>query len=402
MSKESFRDWKPAPKSLEMVQTINSIIKGYQAKGYKLTLRQLYYQLVSRDIIPNQQKEYAKLSALLTNARMSGRVDWNAIEDRIRVPYLPYWAHSPADAISDIIRSYRRDRQSGQEVYIELWVEKDALSGVLKRITSKYHVNLMVNRGYSSASAMYDSANRLKQAMERGQACYIFYLGDHDPSGLDMDRDIRTRLSEFGVDVEVKRIALTGAQIKRYNPPPNPTKLSDSRAQGYIAEYGRTCWEVDALNPEVLNELVTREIEEVIDVDKYARILEKERKDKDKLKQYSEQREDDEEEDDDETGPIEMNSQAGKALLFREMSEYEYEDKESAEHAGWDVGSIDISCPICGAVHENTGLHDGDRFATKKILYEEHILEEHTQEEFEEWKRREVDMIEDTEDDDDE
>lgn len=298
MSKEAFREWKPAPKSLEMVKTINAIIKSYQEKGYKLTLRQLYYQLVSRDIIPNQQKEYAKLSALLTNARMSGMVDWNAIEDRIRVPYLPYWAHSPADAINDIIQSYRRDRMTGQEVYIELWVEKDALSGVLKRITSKYHVNLMVNRGYSSASAMYDASKRLQRAMNDDKKCYIFYLGDHDPSGMDMDRDIRDRLTEFGCDVEVKRIALIGEQIRKHNPPPNPTKLSDSRAQGYIAEYGRTCWEVDALNPEVLNELVTEAIESVIDVDRYYDMLDEEDKDKDKLRKYAEQ--DDEEGDTDE------------------------------------------------------------------------------------------------------
>lgn len=298
MSKESFRDWKPSPKSVEMVKTINNIIKGYQDKGYTLTLRQLYYQLVSRDIIPNQQKEYAKLSALLTNARMSGLVDWTAIEDRIRVPYLPYWAHNPEDAISDIISSYRRDRMDGQDVYIELWVEKDALSGVLKRITSRYHVNLMVNRGYSSASAMYDAGNRLKEALDDGKKCYIFYLGDHDPSGMDMDRDIRTRLTEFGADVEVKRIALTGAQIKEHDPPPNPTKMSDSRSKGYIEEYGRTCWEVDALNPEILNELVTEEIEAVIDIDRYDEMLEKEETDKDKLRRYSEQKPVDEEEDD--------------------------------------------------------------------------------------------------------
>lgn len=300
MSRESFRDWKPSPKSEAMVETINGIIKAYQDKGYKLTLRQLYYQLVSRDIIPNQQREYAKLSALLTNARMSGRVDWNAIEDRIRVPYLPYWAHSPEDAIRDIIRSYRRDRQEGQDVYIELWVEKDALSGVLKRITSRYHVKLMVNRGYSSASAMYDSAIRLKRAMERGQTCYIFYLGDHDPSGMDMDRDIRSRLAEFGADVTVKRIALTMNQINKYTPPPNPAKMSDSRSKGYIEEFGRTCWEVDALNPEVLDELVTEEIEAVIDVEMYDDMLDKEADDKVKLRRYSEQKPDDEEEDDEE------------------------------------------------------------------------------------------------------
>jgi hypothetical protein len=264
--------------------TINSIIDEYAAQGYRLTLRQLYYQLVSRDIIPNQQKEYAKLSGVLVKGRMAGIVDWYAIEDRIRKPYIPYSVDGIDDAIKDTIDQYRLDRQDGQEVYIELWVEKDALSGVLRRITEKYHVNLMVNRGYSSCTAMYDASRRIKTAESDGKEAHIFYLGDHDPSGLDMVRDIRARLEEFQVTPEVHHIGLTSEQIKQYNPPPNPAKFSDPRAKDYMAKFGKTSWEVDALKPEVLHQLVEDSILEIIDNDLYESQIEQEEKDKTKLK----------------------------------------------------------------------------------------------------------------------
>ena len=150
--KEKFREIKLSKKNLEKLNKINSIIQEYEADGYRMTLRQLYYQLVSRDIIPNEQKEYAKISTLLKEGRMAGIVDWHAIEDRLRVPYLPYWYISPKEAIDDVAETYRLNRQWRQKIHVEVWVEKDALSGVLKRITSKYHVNLLVNRGYGSVT----------------------------------------------------------------------------------------------------------------------------------------------------------------------------------------------------------------------------------------------------------
>jgi len=282
----------------ERLELINKIIEEYAEEGYKLTLRQLYYQLVSRDIIANRVQEYAKLSTLLVKARMAGVVDWDAIEDRLRRPFLPYWVTDVEDAIQDTVRQYRLDRQEGQEVYIELWVEKDALSGVLKRITSKYHINLMVNRGYSSLSAMYDAFNRF---MHVGKKTLILYLGDHDPSGLDMVRDIRERLQEFGMthydqedfeeaygegDFTIKHIGLTKEQIEQYNPPPNPAKLTDPRAKAYIREHGPTSWEVDALNPQVLHELVSSNVEDMINMDLFDEKIIQEEKDKKTLSSF--------------------------------------------------------------------------------------------------------------------
>lgn len=285
--KKKFRDKLHLNKNNEkQLMIINKIIDEYAEEGYTLTLRQLYYQLVSRDIIPNQQKEYAKLSSLLVKGRMAGIVDWEAIEDRIRVPFLPYWVTDIKDAINDTIEQYRLDRQKNQDVYIELWVEKDALSGVLRRITSHYHINLMVNRGYSSCTAIHDAYQRLKRYEIEGKQTYILYLGDHDPSGLDMIRDIKERLEEFGVYPEVRHIGLTQQQIKKFNPPPNPAKITDPRAKWYISEFGKTSWEVDALNPKVLHQLVRDNVEKLIDMDLFNKQVKKEEIDKKKLRKY--------------------------------------------------------------------------------------------------------------------
>jgi hypothetical protein len=287
--RETFReDLHMSEANKKRLTVINDIIEEYNAQNYRLTLRQLYYQLVSRDVIPNKTEEYAKLSVLLGKGRMAGFVDWDSIEDRIRRPYLPYWVLDIPDAIEDTIKQYRLDRQEGQDTYIEVWVEKDALSGVLKRVTSEYHVNLMVNRGYSSITAMHDAYARFARRERMGQSGTILYLGDHDPSGVDMVRDISTRLTEFGVSVDVDHIALTDEQISKYNPPPNPAKVSDPRAKDYIAKYGNTSWEVDALRPDVLHKLVTSAIEDKIDMDLFNEQKQTEQEHIKKLKEMQE------------------------------------------------------------------------------------------------------------------
>jgi len=281
--KIKFREPALGLKRLDILKTIGAVVENYQAQGYTLTLRQLYYQLVARDLIENSDLSYKRIGKILTEARYGGLVDWSAIEDRVRRPKLPYWAHDIADAMSDTVSSFRLNRQKGQTTYVEVWVEKDALSSVLSRVTSKYHIHLMVNRGYSSASAMFDAYLRFKDALNN-TACdaVILYLGDHDPSGLDMIRDIEDRMKEmlerdgYEHDIRVKPIALTMEQIKQYNPPPNPAKLTDSRAQEYISIHGRQSWELDALPPEVLNELLTTHIEQEIDLDLFNAVVNQE------------------------------------------------------------------------------------------------------------------------------
>lgn len=227
---------------------------------------------------------------------MAGIVDWDAIEDRLRVPSVPSSFSSPTDILEAAIDQYRLPRMEGQDIYLEVWVEKDALSGVLKRVTEKYHIPIMVNRGYSSASAMYDAFMRfVHRGAYKDREVVILYLGDFDPSGLDMIRDIKDRIVEFqegfngGSAVEdmvfsVLPIALTREQIDQYNPPPNPAKITDPRAKDFIKKHGRTSWEVDALRPEVLNSLLRDSILTFIDEDRYQEMVDREQADKDKLR----------------------------------------------------------------------------------------------------------------------
>lgn len=312
MSKVKYRPESLSKDNIERLEMINKIIEEYKADGYVLTLRQLYYQLVSRDIIPNTIKEYKKLSILLVEGRMCGVVDWAAIEDRTRSAEKPSSWGDPSEILDSAIYSYARPRQEGQENYIEVWVEKDALSGVLSRVTSPYHIPIMVNRGYSSASAMHEAFKRFQEAHSNGQAIRILYLGDHDPSGLDMINDVKARILEFffgvwytqgkrnkkiapelfagilqeehNLNFDIIPIALTKEQIRLHKPPPNPAKMQDPRAGDYVAQHGKKSWEVDALKPEILNSLLEEGIAEYMDRGQYENMVESEAADKERLR----------------------------------------------------------------------------------------------------------------------
>lgn len=277
MARQKFRKVNLSESRQALLERVNRVLSHYSALGYKMTLRQLYYQLVARDVIPNTKRDYDRLGDLLSDARMGGYVDWNAIEDRGRIPKKHSEWENLEEIMASVRRSFRLPRWRHQPNYVELWSEKDALASVLQPITEHFHVPMIINKGYSSTSAMYAGYKRFDEALDYGKNAVVLYLGDHDPSGLDMDRDIRNRLTEFGLsDIEVRRIGLTQEQIRRFNPPPNPAKLTDSRAQGYISQFGRVSWEVDAIPPEELDRLVRASIEDLTDMDYYNRVIEQE------------------------------------------------------------------------------------------------------------------------------
>jgi hypothetical protein len=291
--KKRFRSINFRPDSILKITQMVAIVDEYQAQGLRLTARQLYYQFVSRDLIPNVPAEYKKLTALLTDARYAGLVDWAAIEDRGRVPDVPSEWTNIASLVQSALYAYRLPRWDTQPTYVELWVEKQALAGVLAPLAREFHVPLMVNKGYSSASAMFESARRINQASNNtDKPVTIFYLGDHDPSGEDMVRDIEARLHEFGCqDLTVTKIALTMAQVDEYNPPPNPAKISDPRAKAYIEKFGDSSWEVDALPPDVLAQLIRNAFEACIDEAALDAIKEQEEEDKRWLEEKLKERE---------------------------------------------------------------------------------------------------------------
>ena len=282
--KEQFKEINFRQDSLDRIELCNQIIEDYQGQGLRLTLRQLYYQLVTRNAIPNIERSYKNLSTLVSDARLAGRMDWDAIEDRVRQPRRQNEFENLRDLTEAAIRSYRLPRWKGQEHYVELWVEKDALAGVLEPLASEYHVTMMVNRGYSSQSAMYESAERFNGA-DGQRNPWLFYLGDHDPSGEDMVRDIGDRLRLFGVHhIHVVKLALTMEQVEQYNPPPNPAKVSDPRATAYIDQHGDSSWEVDALPPETLSEIIRTAFDEIVDTAKMDKVKRKEETDKQLLR----------------------------------------------------------------------------------------------------------------------
>lgn len=281
--RETFKEKAFHRKSLVLIEKCNEIISIYMGQGLKLTLRQLYYQLVSRNIIPNEERAYKNLSTLVSDGRLCGEIDWDAIEDRIRIPSIPSEWENIADLVESALYSYRLPRWENQEFYIELWVEKDALAGVLKPIAKEYHITLMVNRGYSSQSAMYESSLRLIDQNDREQI--ILYLGDFDPSGEDMVRDIQDRMYMFGAKARIEKVALTLGQVRKYNPPPNPAKLTDPRSMEFIARYGASSWEVDAIDPTELRHIIVSEIEAHLDMDLMNKIKAREEEDKKMLQE---------------------------------------------------------------------------------------------------------------------
>ncbi len=275
--------------TLDKIEMANNIIEEYQQDGDELTLRQLYYQFVSRDFIENKQSEYKTLGDIVNNARLAGLIDWDSIVDRTRK--IIQWQNyeNPAEAIREVADRYAINTRQGQEVYVEAWIEKEALAGVLERAAGDADIPYFSCRGYVSQSAMWRAAMRIQKKLQEHNRCVILHLGDHDPSGIHMTVDIRNRLELFGCEnTEVDRIALNMEQIEQYNPPPNFAKATDTRFDDYQKEFGDKSWELDALEPRVIRKLVKQCVENLTDETmEYERIV-LQRKQKFRLKNIAE------------------------------------------------------------------------------------------------------------------
>lgn len=283
--KIAYIDWSPKAETLATVANANEIIRAYKEAGYVLTLRQLYYQFVSRDLIPNTERSYKNLGKVVAKARMAGMISWRAIEDRNRGLSGFWYDEDELNAIQGLPDFIRFDRWQRLNVHLEVWVEKEALGNVISRACEPYFVPHLSCKGYLSASEAWVAGRRFMRAAEEGKECILLHLGDHDPSGLDMTRDNRDRVWTFseGSNVKVKRLALNMDQVDEHGPPPNPTKVTDSRAAGYIEEYGHTSWELDALEPRVILDLIQSEIEHHIDQEIWDAVEEEENEKKELL-----------------------------------------------------------------------------------------------------------------------
>lgn len=275
-----------------MIEQANEIIAEYQKQGFDLTLRQLYYQFVARDLISNKVEEYKRLGTIVSDGRLAGLIDWHAIEDRTRnLQSNSHW-DSPADILHACARQYQVDKWAGQKYRPEVWIEKDALVGVISGVCSRLDVPYFSCRGYTSQSEMWNAGQRLGGYVEDDQKPLILHFGDHDSSGIDMSRDIRDRLRLFMGGTEFERLALNMNQVEEFNPPPNPAKIKDPRAKGYIAEFGAESWELDALEPSVLSGLIETTVEQYRDEDLWREACDREKHHKEKIREFADTIED--------------------------------------------------------------------------------------------------------------
>lgn len=336
MPKIAYEPWKPGDDALYVVQEAERIIGVMRDQGFDLTLRQMYYQFVAHDLFPsdrtwvqndrgawvrdengtpNAEPNYKWLGGILNRARLAGLLDWNSMVDRTRSIAGVGYFQTVEDLVTDLALYHSVDHWADQDDYMEVWVEKEALIQVVERAASRYGCPYFACRGYVSQSEQWAAANRLRAQVEQGKRVTVLHLGDHDPSGVDMSRDIRDRIRTFttqdylndnfgyvtrfaGMSLEaaregvpttaiekamaartayddsppitVKRIALNMDQIVQYDPPPNPAKLTDSRSKEYVLEHGDQSWELDALDPATLVDLIDAEIQDVIDAPRWA------------------------------------------------------------------------------------------------------------------------------------
>jgi hypothetical protein len=270
MGTETFVTKKFSAATLATIEKANEILAEYETQGLVLTLRQVFYQFVSRGLMPNKQTEYKRLGGIMSDARLAGLVDWSMMEDRTRYLRETTTWKDPANIVEAVAEQYKEDLWRTQDSRPEVWIEKDALVGVIEKPCRDLRIPFFACRGYASQSAQYEAGLRFRRHIRRGQRPVVFHFGDHDPSGMDMTRDNTDRLGMFSKRlIRVKRLALNFDQVEQYNPPPNPAKETDSRATNYIEQYGGESWELDALEPTVIGDLIRNAVTGLINQRKW-------------------------------------------------------------------------------------------------------------------------------------
>lgn len=286
----NFSPWK-----LDLIKKAIAIVGQYRDQGYDMTLRQVYYRFVAQNLFPerwadasgstNNPKSYNNLKCLLSDARMAGLMDWEAMVDRTREMDGNHHWESPSAIIDAVAKQYLIDTWQGQAYRPQVWVEKDAMENIIGVICKRLDIPYFSCRGYSSLTALWGNAQDLVKIVKEEKAIpVVFHVGDHDPSGIDMSRNVEEQLRLFmgksGRKLVFERLALNMDQIDEFAPPPNPVKFTDSRSKDYSETHGDECWELDALTPEQLDNIITTAVMEKADESKLEEIKERQAKEK--------------------------------------------------------------------------------------------------------------------------
>lgn len=289
----------------DLLDEARTIAENYRNQGYDLTLRQLYYQLVAAAVIPNADESYKRLGDTLGDARLAGEFDMDLLVDRGRNarPSKQHECKLDVDVALGEAGHYLQalphwsitvDRWFGQQNYVSVWVEKEALAGVFEKPCDDLGVGFFACKGYPSHSALWQWLQKLEEAYQISKdpvtddegndldvlpidEAVVLYFGDHDPDGWQIPRSaeetVNTLARVHGLDIppiRFGRVALLMSQIKKYNPPPFPAKTTSSRYAGYFAEHGiKDAWELDALSPRVLDALIRTNVANYWDKNTY-------------------------------------------------------------------------------------------------------------------------------------
>lgn len=270
MGKQLYVSKNFSPETYDTIGRIEAICDDYQDQGYVLTTRQVYYQLVAGGLIENTIQSYKRVAGIINDAKLAGLIDWDALEDRTRAfETRSHWT-SASSMVWACERQYHEDLWANQERRVFVVIEKEALVGVLSGLCERMDVPILAARGYPSGTVLRAFVeDHILPSVRYGQeAPVILHLGDHDPSGIDMSRDLQDRIDLFCQSEATpffKRIALNMDQISELRPPENPAKSTDARYKEYRKRFGNSSWELDALPPAYLNNLVEGEIKGFID-----------------------------------------------------------------------------------------------------------------------------------------
>jgi hypothetical protein len=271
MSEKKVR--KGTPKYEKIVAMVKEITDQYDMK---LTLRQIYYRLVAKEVIPNKISQYKDLSAILVEARKNGDIDSDIFEDKTRTSKVKNTYLNSKKSVmewyfgwmQDNMKYYSVDRWYKQQSKVFVVLEKQALESVFGQICSKLEITLIVNRGYNSFTQLKELADNMKRA-NPDLPRYFLMFGDFDPTGHDIVRNFRDQITELDIAGEYFDIAINQQQIDQYNLPPQPVKTTDSRAKKFIEDYGSGVVELDALEPHILQDLVETNVNQYFDQNIY-------------------------------------------------------------------------------------------------------------------------------------